>query len=190
MSTAQHPSPITIDAFWNLVATTPDRRLEYRAGLVIESMAGGTRNHALICANGITVLRTALRGRCRVYTADAYVQVAAMRLYLPDISVSCAEQPVGTNTVVVAPELVVEVLSPSTGAFDRVTKLADYRDCPTISTILLIWQDQRRVEVYEREGENLWSIRTLHGTEQYPLHHLPVTLNLAEWYEDTEEIET
>jgi hypothetical protein len=42
-----HQQPITLDAFWQLVAATPDKRLEYRGSVVIEGMAGGSRNHAL-----------------------------------------------------------------------------------------------------------------------------------------------
>jgi Uma2 family endonuclease len=189
MSAAPHQPPITLDAFWQLVAASPDKRLEYRHGVVIEEMAGGSRNHALISANCITDLKTALRGKCRVYSSDAYVRVRADQLYLPDVSVTCAEQPKEERNVITAPALVVEVLSHSTGNFDRMTKVADYRECPTIHTILLVWQDQRRVEVHERESDRVWSTRTLKDDERYDLKHLPVALALGALYEDAEELE-
>ena len=188
MSAMQQPGWVSLTVFWEQVAMQSQHRLEYRHGIIIENMAGGSRNHALICANCVTMLRTALRGQCRVFTSDAYVQVATEQLYLPDVTVSCAAQPADATNVVAEPTLVVEVLSPSTSSFDRLIKLADYRECPTILTILMIWQDQRRVEVYEREGDNLWSIRTLKSADHYQLHHLPVALNLDVVYEDAEAL--
>jgi Uma2 family endonuclease len=189
VSAAPHQPHITLEAFWQLVAASPDKRLEYRNGVVIEGLAGGSRNHALIAGNCIAILKTALRGTCRVYMADAYVRVRADQLYLPDVTVTCAEQPKEERNVVASPVLVVEVLSPGTGNFDRITKVADYRECPTIHTILLVWQDQRRVEVHERESERVWSTRTLKADERYDLRHLPVAVELSALYEDAEDLE-
>ena len=188
VSAAPNQHAITLDEFWQLVAVSPDKRLEYRNGLVIEGMAGGSRNHALISLNCGSLLKTALRGKCRVYSSDAYVRVRTDQLYLPDITVTCAEQPRDDPNVVAAPALVVEVLSQSTGQFDRITKLADYRDCPTIHTILLIWQDQRRVEVHERQSERVWTTQTLKDGERYDLRHLPATVELPALFEDAEDL--
>jgi Uma2 family endonuclease len=189
VSAAPQQPTLSLEAFWQRVAAAPDKRLEYRNGVVIESMAGGSRNHALICVNCSTVLKTALRGTCRVYSSDAYVQVRADQMYVPDVSVTCAEQPKQERNVVTSPALVVEVLSQSTGNFDRITKVADYRECPSIHTILLVWQDQRRVEVHERQSERVWSTRTLKSDERYDLKHLPVTIDLGALYEDVEDVE-
>ncbi|HEV2236047.1 MAG TPA: Uma2 family endonuclease [Ktedonobacterales bacterium] len=188
MSAAPQQQTITLEAFWQLVAASPDKRLEYRNGVVIEGMSGGSRNHALIAANCITLLKNALRGTCRVFSSDALVRVRADQVYLPDVSVTCAEQSKEERNVVTEPALVVEVLSPSTGNFDRITKVADYRECPSIHTILLIWKDQRRVEVHERESERVWSTRTLKADERYDLRHLPVTVDLSALYEDAEDL--
>jgi Uma2 family endonuclease len=184
MSTAQNlpATEISLEAFWELVAANPDKRLEYRNGVVIENMAGGSVRHAAISANCITLLNNALQGDCLVLSSDAYVKVATGQLYLPDISVTCSEQPEDEQNIVHSPALVVEVLSRSTGTFDRITKLADYRECSSITTILLIWQDERRVEVHERESESLWSVRILKDAEHYQLRYLPAMLNLDEIY--------
>jgi Uma2 family endonuclease len=117
------------------------------------------------------------------------VRVRGDQVYLPDVSVACAEQPKEERNVLASPALVVEVLSHSTGNFDRITKVADYRECPTIHTILLVWQDQRRVEVHERESERVWSTRTLKADERYDLRHLPVTVDMSALYEDAEDLD-
>jgi Uma2 family endonuclease len=189
VSAAPHQAFITLEEFWQLVAALPDKRLEYRNGVVIEGMAGGSLNHALISLNCGSLLKTALRGTCRMYSSDAYVRVRGDQVYLPDVSEACAEQPKEERNVLASPALVVEVLSQSTGNFDRITKLADYRDCPTIHTILLIWQDQRRVEDHERESERVWSVRTLKADERYDLTHLPVTVDVSALYEDGEDLD-
>lgn len=187
---AAHDLPTTSvspETFWELVAANPDKRLEYRDGVVIENMSGGSRNHAAISVNCSTLLRNALRGKCRVFSSDMYVQVMTGQSYLPDVSVTCVEQPRDKPNILFSPSLIVEVLSRSTGAFDRITKLADYKECPSITTILMIWQDERHVEVHERESASLWLVRTLKDAERYQLRHLPVMLDLTEIYDDTED---
>jgi Uma2 family endonuclease len=52
--------------------------------------------------------------------------------------------------------LVVEVLSPSTAAFDRGDKFADYRTLPALAEYLLVDVDRQRCELYRKGGDGLW----------------------------------
>ncbi|MFN8347220.1 MAG: Uma2 family endonuclease [Spirosomataceae bacterium] len=51
------------------------------------------------------------------------------------------------------PILIVEVLSESTLTVDRVTKLAEYTQLPTLQYYLIIEQEECLAEVYNREGK-------------------------------------
>ena len=99
------------------------------------AMAGSTRNHNRISGNFFKVLDNALADRpCEVYIADVKVQIQPRRKYFyPDIVVTCDERDRNDALVVAFPCLVIEVLSPSTEAYDRGFKTARFRLPPTLS---------------------------------------------------------
>lgn len=161
---------------------------EFLAGNVW-AMAGGTPEHAAIAASVIAVLSAQLRDRpCRVYTADLRVRVKATGLgTYPDVTVVCGQldrdpdDPRG-NTVI-NPKVVVEVLSPSTEDYDRGEKLAHYKRIESLEEIVLIAHDDRRVEVWRRDGDH-WALEVAHGEEKARLRSLDAELPLAEVFRD------
>jgi Uma2 family endonuclease len=56
---------------------------------------------------------------------------------------------------------VVEVLSPSTAAFDRGDKFAAYRQLPSLSEVLLVEPAKRLCDLYRNGADGLW---VLHPT--------------------------
>ena len=50
----------------------------------------------------------------------------------------------------------MEVLSPTTEAFDRGDKFADYRSLSTIQEYVLIGQQRMNVDCYRRDVERRW----------------------------------
>ncbi|MGZ8219523.1 Uma2 family endonuclease [Methylomagnum sp.] len=164
-----------------------DQRYEYCAGEVF-AMAGGSESHALIGTNVVIALGAALRGKpCRVYGAD-------MRLYVhdsdhfcyPDVQVLC-ERGVRQRKHVENPALVVEVLSPSTESWDRGGKFEHYRTIESLAYYLLIDQNRRHVELFERETGHAWRL-TEYGEAEggVPLPGLGVTLALDDIYAQVE----
>lgn len=67
----------------------------------------------------------------------------------PDVLVTCGAGP-GTARFVDDPVVVVEVLSPSTMVIDRGAKLAFYETLPSLAHIVLVYQDEMRVETWSR----------------------------------------
>lgn len=76
----------------------------------------------------------------------------------PDLLVRCG--PGAARSYVTDPLVVAEVLSPSTMDMDRVEKLRFYKRLPTLRHIVLVNQDQMRVEHYRR-GDAGWEQETL-----------------------------
>ena len=68
---------------------------------------------------------------------------------------TCAPAQRGARAIT-EPELIVEVLSPSTAAHDRGVKLADYRKIASVEQILLVASEDRHVEVWLR-AEDGWN---------------------------------
>lgn len=129
----------------------------------IYAMAGGTREHAAICANIISSLSAQLRGRgCQAHSSDLRIRVLETGLATyPDVTVVCghAELDPDDRNTVTNPTLLVEILSPSTAAYDRGEKLEHYKKIPSLREIVLVAHDERLVEVWLRVENDAWSRR-------------------------------
>lgn len=129
---------------------------EYDSGYVY-AMSGASREHNLIAGNMHGELRTQLRGRpCETYMGDMRVRANATSLFsYPDVAVVCGEPRFLDSDVdtLLNPTVVVEVLSPSTEAYDRGRKFAHYRRIASLREYILIAQDEVLVERHARRGE-------------------------------------
>jgi Uma2 family endonuclease len=153
------------------------------------AMSGGSPEHAAIAANVIALLSSQLRGRpCRVFSSDLRVQVLATGLTTyPDVTVICGrvelhpedrKQQTATN-----PKLLVEVLSPTTEAYDRGEKLAHYKRIESVEEIILVAQDERRLERWRREADR-WTLDVFHADESAELRSVGCAVPLPEVYRD------
>jgi Uma2 family endonuclease len=158
---------------------------EYIDGEIV-AMTGGSRAHSLIAGNVLGELRSALREQpCEVHGSDLRVTVEVAALYTyPDVTVICGE-PVfedEAEDTVMNPVVIVEVLSPSTEAYDRGKKFARFRLLPSLRAYILVSQDQPRVEWYTL-GEDGWLLHEANGLDgTIQLTALNATLALAEIY--------
>ncbi len=103
-----------------------ERRAEYKSEYVngrVYAMSGGSRQHSAIAVHVGTALDTQFESReCEVYNSDIRVKVNETGLYTyPDVSAVCGESMFEDAVVdtLTNPTLIVEVLSPSTEAYDR-----------------------------------------------------------------------
>src|SRR5215212_4143688 len=107
-----------------------ETRSEYLDGGVCP-MTGASLNHGRIVINVATELALQLRERdCDVLVADMKVRLPDLRkFFYPDVVVSCGALQFHDerNDIITNPDLVVEVLSPSTEAFDRGAKFGAYQ---------------------------------------------------------------
>ncbi len=116
-------------------------------------MAGAAVEHVLIATNIVAGLGIQFRGRpCRVYNSDMRVAAAPGNIYTyPDVVAVCG-QPQYERTRPLAsllnPQLIVEVLSPSTEAYDRGDKFLYYQRLASLTDYLLVAADRMRVEHY------------------------------------------
>ena len=183
MATQPQQPRMTVAEYFELTRNNPDQRYEYIDGYIV-MMSGGTFNHVGIRDNIYTLLRSGLRGRqCRAYTADINVRLSATRYVLPDVVVTCDERDNGENKLMQSPSLAVEVLSPSTEAYDRGAKFLYYRECPTMQEYVLVSTASPLVEVFHREKNNLWLLSTYQSADIVQLASLGIQLPLQDIYE-------
>ncbi|WP_243090396.1 Uma2 family endonuclease [Thermus neutrinimicus] len=146
----------------------------------LHAMAGASRDHALLVTNLALVLGPLARRRgCRLFVADMKLKVGERTVYYPDLMVVCAPPPANPYYEE-EPCLVVEVLSPTTEAIDRREKLWRYLSLPSLQGYILVHTQERRVELYRREGEQILYQATTEG--ELPLPCLEGNLPLAEAY--------
>jgi len=186
MASLPHPQLATAAEYlaFERAATT---KHEYRGGEVV-AMASASREHNLIVANLVAELRAALRGRpCETYPSDMRLRVTETGLYTyPDVVVVCGEPQFEDAEVdtLLNPTLIVEVLSPSTEAYDRGDKFEQYRTLPSLREYLLVSQHRPHVERFIRQEGNTWLLTETRGIDAtVRLEAIDCTLSLAEVYD-------
>ena len=179
-------SPLTPSEFFVWEAEQLDKH-EYFYGEVF-SMAGGTPEHALIIANVGYQLVGGLRGGpCRAFSSELAVEIdAAGHFCYPDATVVCGgverseHGPAVTN-----PTVVVEVLSPTTAAWDRGGKLERYRRIPSLQAVVFVETDRVRADAVVRDG-NRWVLQDADADGRLVLDAIGVPLDVAALYEGVE----
>jgi Uma2 family endonuclease len=160
-------------------------KYEYVDGKIY-AMTGGTLNHSEIAANFITLLKAKLRGgRCRVLNSDAKVQIAESSDYVyPDISVSCDDRDKTATKFLAHPCLIVEVLSPSTKAYDRWDKFNLYRRSEDLQDYVLVDTEQVEVALYSKNDRGKWEITSYVAGDLMELKSIDLTFSIDQIYED------
>lgn len=108
------------------LAYKEEPRVEIIGGQVID-LASPSSRHEDAADNIYNIFRDYLRGkRCRVFSSNRAVYLEDGEVYEPDVKVVCDRSKVKADGIHGAPDLVVEVLSPSTGRYDRGHKMQVY----------------------------------------------------------------
>lgn len=164
-----------------------DYRSEYLDGGVYP-MTGGSVSHILIAGNVTAELIVQLRARpCRVLAIDLKVRLPdSQKFFYPDVTVACGDLEFHDNRrdIILNPTLIVEVLSPSTEAFDRGAKFEAYQAIESLKEYVLVTQDKPRVEQFVRRDDGKWSYTATEGLESsLALPSIECTLNLSAVYD-------
>lgn len=137
-----------------------DTKHEYLRGEII-AMSGASFVHNIITANITTALNNQLtRSNCIVTASDMRVRTHPEASYFyPDVLVVCGEPRFEDNTfdILLNPIVLVEVLSPSTQAYDRGEKFEHYQRLTSLQEYMLVSQDEVGVELYRRQ-ETQWKL--------------------------------
>ena len=167
-----------------------ERKSEYYNGEMF-AMAGATRAHNLLVANLVAGLHRQFRSRqCEVYPSDVRVRVSATGLYTyPDVIAVCGEpRYLDDNTdTLLNPGLLVEVLSPSTEAYDRGRKFEQYKSLESLHEYLLVASDRMHADLYTRQTDGRWLLTSADNPdESLTLESVDARLTMADLYEKVE----
>jgi len=164
---ARSTYPLTSEEYLRLERQA-ETRSEYWDGKVY-ALAGASEVHNLIVANLVMILGSQVKGRpCKVYPNDMRIKVRETGLYTyPDVIVVCGKAIFEDRhrDTLLNPTLIIEVLSPSTEAYDRGTKFEHYRTLDSLSDYLLVAQGSPTVEHFERQPDDKWLLSAYKGQE-------------------------
>ncbi|MBE9128265.1 MULTISPECIES: Uma2 family endonuclease [unclassified Coleofasciculus] len=179
---------LSLDEYRAMEETHPERH-EYRNGEIIK-MSGGSEVHSAIASNLLIYLGFLLRDTdFRLYNSDLRVWIPEYQCgtYTDLMVVNGFPEFNGErNDEILNPLLIVEVLSPSTEAYDRGEKFRKYRSLASFREYLLVSQTEPYIEQYhnlEPSSNDRWLWQVYSNLEQaIILHSLNVEVPLIEIY--------
>lgn len=178
----------TLDDYIELEKSS-NEKFEYWEGNVW-SISGASSAHDQVQGNTYFALRLKLQDKaCRLFLSDMRVRVPAYYPYrYPDLSALCGEakfEKFKGLDVFINPQLIVEILSDSTEAFDRGDKFTYYKSIESFREYLLIAQHRPHVTQYVKQAADSWSYREVNElSEKVYIASLDYELKLGEVYEN------
>ncbi len=161
---------------------------QYVAG-EIYAMAGTEPEHVEIADNLTGIFRNLFRRRpCRSFSSDLKVRTKAGDLWTyPDLTVVCGEPKFDSTSrprSLLNPQIIFEVLSPSTEAFDRGDKFSRYQRLESLTDYVLVSADRVRIGHFSRQTAGGWAFREYNVMEDVlPLASVECEIPLDEIYE-------
>lgn len=120
-------------------------------------------SHNRIITNIVTIFNTYLKGKtCETFSDGVDVYLTEKDRVIPDAMIVCNPEIIKTDAIHGVPDLIVEVLSPSTAKNDKGYKKKLYEKCG-VKEYWIVDANNKSVEVYllkdgEYELENLYII--------------------------------
>jgi len=181
---------MTVQEYLEFERTSPEKH-DYVDGFIVDvrSMAGNNFNHSLIVMNWGGEIRARLKGKpCFAFDSNLKVRSKRIARYrYPDVSVACepfefdpAEK---SQTTLMNPKLIVEVLSDSTERTDASFKLLDYVAIDSFREYVLTSQHEPLVITFFREDDGRWIFTPFRGMESsVKLQSLDMEIPLRDLY--------
>jgi Uma2 family endonuclease len=145
-----------------------ESRSEFYDGYVY-AMSGASLPHGIITGNITRALGNQLERRpCLVVPTDLKIRVSPQGLYAyPDVVVVCGEPKLADrrNDILLNPTVIIEVLSPSTEAYDRGFKFHQYQLVESLQEYGLVSQTEARVEIFRRQPNGEWLLAESPGVD-------------------------
>jgi Uma2 family endonuclease len=156
---------------------------EYIEGEVY-AMSGGSVNHGRIAIRFTSMFDSHLEGSsCIIGNSDIKIKIVKAEKYTyPDVSVTCDDRDKTTTQYITYPSLIVEVLSPSTEAYDRGSKFRLYANNPLLQDYLLVSSTSIEIDLYHKKDNGEWIIINYKEGDMIELKSINLTFAIAQIY--------
>jgi Uma2 family endonuclease len=171
-----------------------ERKAEYKSEFLngeTFAMAGAKEAHNLLIADVIFELMGQLRPRrCPVYPSEMRVRVKPSGFYTyPDVTALCGEPRFldEQRDTLLNPHVIIEVLSPSTEAYDRGRKFDMYKALESLREYVLVATDRVHVDLYSRQPDGRWMLTSADQPEDsLTLESVGAQLKLSGLYQNVD----
>lgn len=172
----------TVDEYLDLELTSEDKH-EFVDGILIE-MPGESKKANEIAGNIYVALRAGVKGKpFKVFNHDVKLRTVPGRKYrYPDIMVAPADDTEHTHVANRA-VLMVEVTSENSSGVDHDAKFHEYIGMDSVACYLIVSQEERLVEVYQRTGTKWEYAYYTDPADTFVINALALTMRLDEVYE-------
>jgi Uma2 family endonuclease len=161
---------------------------EYFEGEVF-AMSGGTVNHGRIGGRIFSLIddRLSESDRCIALNSDVKIKIQTSEKYVyPDASATCDERDRQTTQFISHPSLIVEVLSPSTEAYDRGKKFKLYQRSSSLIEYVLVSAEEIEIEVFRKNERGKWEVTNYVAGDMVELESIGLTFAIERVYRGIE----
>ena len=154
-------------------------KFEFYNGKIVQ-MSGGTIENNRIARNVLAELHFSLQPVYEAFGGDQKIYLPKYNFYVYPDAVVVTGSPIKSDeeaNAIVNPLLIIEVLSNSTGRYDRGDKFIQYQSLPSFKEYALIRQDLPEVQTVFREEEDLWRSKEFSGLDS-SLHFRSINLSI------------
>jgi len=138
-----------------------ENKSQYYQGEIFD-MAGASINHNRIAGNIYTSLNQALNKKnCEAFINEMRIWISLKDLFTyPDVMVICGKPEFypDRDDTIINPLIIFEVLSKSTGDYDRGEKFEFYRSIPSFQEYVLLDQYKIHVEHFFIDDNKRWTL--------------------------------
>ena len=157
---------------------------EYYDGVMYPIEAASLRHSRIQQSISRLVFRALGNSPCQVHGPTVRVRLPNKRYAYPDLLVVCGKIELEKYDTVLNPVVIVEILSPSTGDFDRGGKADLYRAMASVRDYVIIAQDRPLVQRYTRQPGEKWLLEIFESLDAVlRLESIGADVPLSEIYE-------
>ena len=162
-----------------------DERYEIIGGRLFAMSPGPNTRHQLIVTRLCAMLFSSVEASgCRLFAAPTDVKISEHDIVQPDLSIVCDPTQIHKQFIEGAPSLVVEILSPSTQAHDRVRKLRLYAQAG-VGEYWLIEPEAGILEILHLKGPSYFVALTCTAEDEFQSPTFEsFSLDLGKLFED------
>ncbi|MBU0567747.1 Uma2 family endonuclease [bacterium] len=167
--------------------TWPDEeRWEIIDGEVYDMSPAPRVKHQNIASNFHIKLKTATKNTCYTGIAPTDVVFDEYNIVQPDVFVVCDKNKITEANIQGAPDLIIEVISPTTGLKDKREKKALYERFG-VSEYILVYPEGEYIERFHLDQGNYNKGEIFNWDEEVELYSVRLKVRLAEIFEKEKE---
>ncbi|GEO08617.1 Uma2 family endonuclease [Segetibacter aerophilus] len=180
---------ITDQEYLAFERTSQERHEFYRGEIFL--MSGASFKHNIIEDNLRVIIGGFLKGKkCRSFGSNLRIHIPKNTLYTyPDILIVC-DKPVFVDNefdTLLNPAVIIEILSPSTGNYDRGAKFDLYREIESLKEYILIDSTSTHCIHYLKNADLTWTLSEAKNlADTFEVTAIALQLQLSDVYAGVE----